>query len=624
MTTLFDQILSLVGQPPGSLVYHFIILFAVEAAFAISLGQWMRERTSGTLRLTAASFALFLARVVLLLASLAAWQGYFPRNVLLPPVERLVDTVTVLGLAWAFVTMDEPDFRKRNFVADVAAAVTLGVSLILFAGTYYFWTSASASNTLFNGSWLDTVWGGLQILIALAGLVWMLTRIRYAYDPFLKGLVLILLGAAAALHLLRPSLGDISAAMRLGQLVAIPMLAAVAYRHVVEQLLRWDDFEPSRLASAVPATSAVDALPPPGMAEETARAEPSVPAAPAEAETPSVAAPHITPTLLETLESVGSLLSTLEADEIVEEAPRAVATALRADVCALALVDEDVQQLTIVGAYDNISQTSLHRDVLRLAEHPTFVNALGRLRQMRLTMQRNAAELRDVYRKMRITHEGPAYVQPLVNKDERVGVLFVGSPYSERQFSDDERNLLDRLGPLVTAALLNAEAFREMQDKAERAVAHEAGRIVELADDVRAKSAELNMARRQIEEMKEYIRDMHTRLEEVPARQQAAQAEIESLQARIERLQARAAEAEKLRAELAEARSMAPAPGEQELAALRSRLAQARVTEQEVSLLQEQLADRVKEVVRLRSRLAEVEAEAETLREKFASAGGQP
>ena len=211
MTALFDQILSLVGQPPGSLVYHFIILVAVEAAFAISLGQWMRERTSGTLRPTAASFALFLARVVLLLASLAAWQGYFPRNVLLPPVERLVDTVTVHGLAWAFDTMDEPDFRKRNFVADVAAAVTLGVSLILFAGTYYFWTSASASNTLFNGSWLDTVWGGLQILIALAGLVWMLTRIRYAYDPFLKGLVLILLGAAAALHLLRPSLGDISA-----------------------------------------------------------------------------------------------------------------------------------------------------------------------------------------------------------------------------------------------------------------------------------------------------------------------------------------------------------------------------------------------------------------------------
>ena len=49
---MFDQILDLVGQPPGSLVYHFIILFAVEFAVGISFGQWMRERDNKTARLT--------------------------------------------------------------------------------------------------------------------------------------------------------------------------------------------------------------------------------------------------------------------------------------------------------------------------------------------------------------------------------------------------------------------------------------------------------------------------------------------------------------------------------------------------------------------------------------------
>ncbi|HQA69894.1 MAG TPA: hypothetical protein PK801_16330, partial [Aggregatilineales bacterium] len=155
---MFDQILDLVGQPPGSLVYHVIILFALEAAVAISMGQWMRERASGTLRLAIGSFALLLARMALVVASLAAWQGYLPHNVLLPPVERLVDTVTVLGLAWTFITMDQPSLKRRNFSADVTASLTLGLTLILFIGTYYFWTTSFSNNILFNGTWLDIAW----------------------------------------------------------------------------------------------------------------------------------------------------------------------------------------------------------------------------------------------------------------------------------------------------------------------------------------------------------------------------------------------------------------------------------------------------------------------------------
>ena len=136
---MFDQILDLVGQPPGSLVYHFIILFAVEAALAISFGQWMRERDNKTARLTIAIVGIFAARTLVLIASLLAWQGYLPRNVLLPPIERTVDTLTVLGLAWAFVTMDDPSILRRNFAPDLGAAVALGMMLAGFVGTYYYW-----------------------------------------------------------------------------------------------------------------------------------------------------------------------------------------------------------------------------------------------------------------------------------------------------------------------------------------------------------------------------------------------------------------------------------------------------------------------------------------------------
>jgi hypothetical protein len=345
---VFDQILDLVGQPPGSLVYHFILLFAVQAALAMSVGQWMRERSPNTTRLMLGILGITIARGLVLIASLLVWQGILPTNVVLPPIERAVDTVTILILAWMFITMDDPAILRRNLIPDVAAAIlSLIILLPLMAGTYYYWLSGAASGQLFNGQILDFAWGIGQALVALVGLIWMLTRIRYIYDPFLKGAMLIFLGAAAVLHMLRPGLGDVAAAMRLGQIIVMPMLAAVAYRHVVEQLLHWDTFEPSRLQEIPQPVAVIEppspprpiAPPPPETLQETMRAP-----------QPLASKQKITqPQLLEVVDAMSGLLSTLDQPEIIKQAPRAVATALRADIAVLAIVDEEAQQAGVVG-----------------------------------------------------------------------------------------------------------------------------------------------------------------------------------------------------------------------------------------------------------------------------------
>ncbi len=643
---MFDQIINLVGQPPGSLVYHFIILFAVEAAFAISIGQWMRERDTGTFRLALSIFALFFGRVIVLIASLAAWQGFLPRNVLLPPVERAVDTLTIAGTAWAFITMNTPDVMRRNFVADVFAVGTIGLIVIGFGGTYYFWGTGTASEQLFNGLWIDVVWSIAQIGLALAGLIWMAFRFKSIYDPFLKGIALLILGSAAAIHLGWPVLGDVASAVRIGQILAMPMLAAIAYRHVVEQLLNIDTFEPSWLSTEPASAPAVppgmdEPFPvPPGTLEETVRTDKPEPL-------DEIKLPE-GPPLLDVVDAVGGLLVTLEPAEIVQEAPRVVATALRSDICVLAIVDEDVVQAAIVGGYDNISQAPLPQGMLELADHPSIVNALGRLRQMRLTTQRNARELRDIYQHLGISHEGPAFVQPLVNGEERIGVLIAASPYSTRMLSNEERDLLDRLGPLVTAALLNAETFKAVQEQAEEINAAEATRVADLADGLTAKTSELNTARRQIEEMKSYIRDLHRQLDEVPLQQEAAHEKIALLTTEADRLRERAKRAEELEAELETLQEKNNNDGDSkndkavvdnnpahllakqqleearmatqtELAALRVRLTQAQISQQEVAFLQEQLASKAREVISLQTRLVEAQAVGEALREQVSS-----
>lgn len=670
---MFDQILTLIGQPPGSLVYHFLVLFAMEAALAMSFGQWMRDRDTSTGRLLLSTVVIFLARLFLLLASLFIWRGLATRDLLLPPVERLVDAATVIALMWTFVTMDDPRMLRRNFVPDVVSAAMLGLIVVAFVGTYYYW---SASTGTFNNLWLDVAWSVTQIALALVGLIWMATRLRYIFDPVLKASMLLIFGAAAVWHLLDPLAGDVAAALRVAQIIIMPMLAAVSYRHVVEQLLHWDEFEPSRAAplhypvlrqagqaeptlaaaasrpapvpDAAPVVQAAPApapivripTPPPESIEEREEEGKSTVLAPE----PFKAKPEVRqPQLLETVDALGRLMGVLSAGEIVREAPRAIATALRADVALLAIVDDSMEQAAIVGAYDNISQTFLNETVIQLSDHPTMVNSLGRLRQLRLTPQRNQKELADLFDSVGISHVGPAYLQPLINRNERIGLLIVGLPYSTRALSDDERNLLDRFGPLISSAMVAIQRHEDLLEDNERTLANESSRLVAASDELRARNAELAEAQRKMEEMKVYVRDAYRRLEEADRlrqeyeqlrqgategeslRQGVAEAQAELAAAREEAASARRRVRE-LEAEIERLRSAAGAVAQfddnriatqNEIAALRVRLAQAAINQQEISFLQEQLASKAREVISLQTRFMEAQAVAEALREQI-------
>lgn len=743
---MFEQILDLVGQPPGSLVYHFIVLFAVEAAFGICVGQWMRKRDTSTARLTIGVGVVLLGRILLLLAALAAFIGYLPRNILLPPVERTADTLTILALAWAFYTMDYPRLLRRNFIPDTIAGALAAVVLAGAAGSFYYWFTVASSGALFNGSWLDVAWSGTQIVFAVVGVVGLIVRIRLAYDAFLKGLVLLLLGAAAAIQIIDPVLGDVSSAIRVGHLVVMPMVAAVSFRHVVERLLHWDTFEPQqwnediaegRTPSNLVRPDFQEYAPPPSVQETTPSARQSAssnmpnPPSPIplnQTVNPYAAEPTrrtqpvpnevrpiedlddddepltpqpgvdvidvlaeevnedmledtngeprpITdtalyqpvqtsdPDVLDVVESIGLMMGTLEEREIAKEVPRGIASALRADMCALVIVDENMQDAGIVGGYDNISQDYLPLAVLNLRKHPTMVEALDRLRQMRLSTQRNKREARDIFDKLSITHMGPIYIQPLVNGDDRFGLLLVGSPYSGRNLSTQERNLLDRLGPLVSSLMVNTEKHQDLKLELRNKKGVDTDRLIMLEDAATAARAELSAAQAQMDEMKAYIRDLHRQLQSVPEQSSLSTNEIEALQQEIDRLRSEiddqqkkideleivaenvsanaqrtaelerqveqsAEKAEHYREMLAQLQDKPVALASEtsqafeqaaktEIASLRVRLAEAEVSQQETAMLQEQLANRAREIIQLNTRLAEAEALSQALTEQI-------
>src|SRR3990172_6979814 len=86
--SIFDQLLILVGEPPGSYVYHLVLLFALEAAAAIALSQWWALRDAARARPPVAPGGLFLLRLIPLIAALLAAASLLDPLIALPPPDR--------------------------------------------------------------------------------------------------------------------------------------------------------------------------------------------------------------------------------------------------------------------------------------------------------------------------------------------------------------------------------------------------------------------------------------------------------------------------------------------------------------------------------------------------------
>jgi signal transduction histidine kinase len=102
----------------------------------------------------------------------------------------------------------------------------------------------------------------------------------------------------------------------------------------------------------------------------------------------------------------------------------------------------------------------------------------------------------------------------------------------------------------VTAALLNVEKHESMREESQRDLGQESARMVNLADELTAKTAELNDARRQMDEMKDYIRDMHRQLDGLPKQEEVSREQIALLAAEIDRLREEADQVDDLRQQL--------------------------------------------------------------------------
>lgn len=428
--SVISNALNLLSAPPGGLVYHLVTLFAIEAALGMALGQWQRTRQRGPFRMAVAFGGLLLMRLFLMLVALLAWQGFLDPASLVPPLERFFDTVGVVLLCWAFVfpSLDSPDLSRLFLIANLSLAAM--ASLVL--APLWYLDFRAVADLDYNGYWQDIVWDIWKLLLfctACLILLWRASRERglllSVFTCLLAGSFLHQMVVWLAPHFYE--VAHIAGLERLANFVSFPLLAVAVYRIVI--------------------------------AEVSSRSR--------ELQTVGEGTPDEVERFLSLLRASQQTGASLELPVVLDSAVAGTAQALRADLCAIALLaGSETDELYLAAIYP---QGVREKDVsLTLDEQQIIQPAVRQGEQIVSNSAEGDAKVMELYTLMGFNEMGPLLIQPLSRGHDFIGLLIVGNPQTKWAFSSSDLQLSQTLAEQITVAIENARIYQKVRTQVEQ------------------------------------------------------------------------------------------------------------------------------------------------------------
>lgn len=429
-------------QPPGDLLFFLAVILLTQAGLFMALERRLRAPGDfAARRYVRAGIGVTLVWAVLMVGGLFALLAGVESRVVLPPVERTAQVVTILLLGWAFLT---DSYSGQTRQANIGLLVVLIAVVVGYIYTGTQWPAAAGAGA-FSPSIYGTAWTLIAAAVSLFGLILTAVYFRNINDAPVKMVffaVLLLGYVGTLLQIMQDAvIGDYAGLARLAFLAALPVMPAVVYRLVVQHLAidaallvggnTWESIEPANA--------------PDGMLQTNN---------PIERES------------VQLLKALGVILDKPFPAEIPLQVVRAALEVVRAEV-GLLLILQDANYADITCGYDMIMQRPILGMALNLDEQPTLVNAVERRMQRPLFPDRNESELRDLYTRLDIDQHGPAYFQPLVHNDELVAVMVVALPYSGRELSEAERERLRGIAIIASGMLALSYQANDSQMRAE-------------------------------------------------------------------------------------------------------------------------------------------------------------
>lgn len=483
LQNLLFELLKFISEPPGSLFYHLVVLYAVGFAAAIATGHFVSERNAVSLRLALAAGGVLIGYLITAGVALLAASERINALIIIPPLARMAGAFSLALIIWIAAA------PTPSRLADVLMVGVLGLIILAAALSGFVWVAdVNAGSGQYNGSIQDNAWSLSLILLAGMGVIMLLARRKE--DWGVGAILLSLLLAGYALHLF-VWLKDVTvpSMVRWMELIALPIFwTALVYRrahsapHVV-------------LETVAPISSSPGA---PRMRELLAEKPTSPPP------TPPTEPPQRAVIDPKAAVALASLNSAARPEEISQLITLAVAHTCRPEVCLVISPPDELGMCSVRTAYDLAREQFIPGSFFSANEMPEFRAALKRKDISQLRPERNIAEVRRLAGAAGFAQAGPVLIAPLAPQDQLASVLVLIAPYGRREWSAEAQNLLTALLDPLTEALSSdhelerlgqeldeATAQARLADEAERAARSEADQLELALENARVEAERL-------------------------------------------------------------------------------------------------------------------------------------
>ena len=481
--SIWSKLGEILSSPLGGMVYHLLLLLAVEAALAMAWGEWKRTRRAHAQRLVMAMIGLIALRAVYVLVALTGAPGWVDFAAIQPPLERMVDTASLALLGWAFV----PTMRKRAartwdwiFGLNLLLGIVVGVVFILL------WTSGLQSTAAaidYNLYWQTTVWTIWQIaLLALAGTAaWQARRMGWQY--FLVAMLVMFAGQLLQVFLLSEiQTPDLASWVRLANMVAYPLIAFSVYEDIVVGL-RTHSRELQDISQA-----SLDQI----------------------------------KSLLFLFEAGRQMSSSLDLSNVLDNAVKGIARALEADQCGIAFPDADEPGLMRLVAIYNPARQGRGEEVTFPLEYQLTVQQAMRRRKYVLSEETDNVQLKVLFALLGSSEVGPLLVQPLVAGEQVIGAVIVGNSRSRRLFTPNEAKLCESMAEQLVTAIQNVRRYQQAR-----------ARVDELNRAVAAERRAVGLVKARLSELAAQLSQKVTEVEELSQREETAREARNALEIKL-------------------------------------------------------------------------------------------
>ncbi|HWQ05187.1 MAG TPA: hypothetical protein VN452_07515 [Longilinea sp.] len=426
METTLKQILNLLIEPQGNLIYHTVLVFSVIMALQATLLNKARMPKSVTRRTVFGLVVVLLIQLSMFIASGLAWQGLFNTHILIPPLDRAVLFITIAWIIWIWATPD------TNRAADVGVVILTFLGIILVIFSVSAWNSEGTSQS-FNGTYLDWGWQIASLALCIIGLVGLFIQRPTGRSAGIGFLLIIIAGICFHLVFLQPS-ADLSGIIRVFSLCCFPLLPILAQRYPIETS------EPT-----VSAGAGINK----GQEVEVRKRLTSEP---------------------RTVSAWLKLANQTDPDQIQIALTRAVSRTLLADFTFLIYIDAEMGSLEIECGYDLIREEPIAGTRLSISSVPALVSSIQRGKALRLSTNGTPPQdLITLTRVFGLNESGHLLAIPLmVNPGVWNAGLVLLTPYSNRLWSTEDQNILIGMSEALGQVLQRVSTINDSRIKAEQ------------------------------------------------------------------------------------------------------------------------------------------------------------